>query len=318
MIDVVQPAAEPDVQYHRPIHQWDKAERPREKLIARGPQALSDAELIALIFGNGTKTKQGSLSAVQLGQALLQTYGSLGALAKKDRKLLERIVGIGPAKAVQLLAAFEIGRRVEAQGDGERVQVCAPSDVAAAYGPKLRDLKREVFVVVLLNTANVITGDFTVSEGGLAASIVEPRAVFQRGRRRERGGDRVPAQPPVRESRAEPGGRADHQTARRSGEAHGHSRPRPPHHRRAWLHLARRARAAVRGGAGEPRVERRAYSGTAENSATTAAVPVTLPPVTTSPENETEPATCSLDDTVIVSVPPPSSPTETDGLPVSK
>jgi DNA repair protein RadC len=78
------------------------------------------------------------------------------------------------------MAAFEIGRRVEAQGEGERVQVCQPADVAATYGPKLRDLKREVFVIVLLNTANVITGDFTISEGGLAASIVEPRAVFQR------------------------------------------------------------------------------------------------------------------------------------------
>ncbi len=176
----INPAAEPDVQYHLPINQWDASERPRERLMARGAAALSDAELIALIFGNGTRTKAGSLSAVQLGQALLRTYGSLAALAGKERKLLERVVGIGPAKAVQLQAAFEIGRRVEAQGDGERVQVCAPGDVAAAYGPKLRDLKREVFVIVLLNTANVITGDFTISEGGLAASIVEPRAVFQR------------------------------------------------------------------------------------------------------------------------------------------
>jgi len=180
MHDAINPAQEPDVQYHLPINQWEASERPREKLMARGPGALSDAELVALIFGNGTRTKAGSLSAVQLGQALLRTYGSLGALAKKDRKLLQRVVGVGPAKAVQLMAAFEIGRRVEAQGDGERVQVCAPADVAAAYGPKLRDLKREVFVIVLLNTANVITGDFTISEGGLAASIVEPRAVFQR------------------------------------------------------------------------------------------------------------------------------------------
>jgi DNA repair protein RadC len=173
--------AEPDIRYHVPIREWAEDERPREKLMARGPAALSDAELIALIFGSGTVTKGGSLSAVQLGQALLRAYGSLGGLATRERQQLERVVGIGPAKAIQLLAAFEIGRRVEAQrGRAPRVQVTGPGDVAAAYGPRLRDLKREVFVVVFLNTANVITGDHTVSEGGLAASIVEPRAVFQR------------------------------------------------------------------------------------------------------------------------------------------
>ena len=62
---------------------------------------------------------------------------------------------------------------------GERVRVHSPEDVAAVYGPLMRDLKREVFRVVMLNTANVVVGDYTVSEGGLAASIVEPRAVFQ-------------------------------------------------------------------------------------------------------------------------------------------
>jgi DNA repair protein RadC len=172
--------AEPDIRYHVPIREWAEDERPREKLMARGPAALSDAELIALIFGSGTVTKGGSLSAVQLGQALLRAYGSLVGLATRERQQLERVVGIGPAKAIQLLAAFEIGRRVEAgRGRAPRVQVTSPGDVAAAYGPRLRDLKREVFVVVFLNTANVVIGDHTVSEGGLAASIVEPRAVFQ-------------------------------------------------------------------------------------------------------------------------------------------
>jgi DNA repair protein RadC len=173
--------AEPEIQYHVPIREWAETERPREKLMARGPAALSDAELIALIFGSGTVTKQGSISAVQLGQALLRAYGSLAQLSTRERQQLERVIGVGPAKAVQLLAAFEIGRRVEAQrGQAPRVRVTGPADVAAVYGPRMRDLKREVFVVVFLNTAGVITGDHTVSEGGLAASIVEPRAVFQR------------------------------------------------------------------------------------------------------------------------------------------
>jgi DNA repair protein RadC len=175
-----EPASEPEILYHTPIHQWSRADRPREKLLERGCAVLSDAELIALIFGSGTHTREGSLSAIQLGQALLRAYGSLAGLSRCEVRQMTRVVGIGPAKAVQLAAAFEIGRRVEAQGDGERVQVTCPADVAAVYGPAMRDLKREIFKIVLLNTANIICGDFTISEGGLAASIVEPRAVFQR------------------------------------------------------------------------------------------------------------------------------------------
>ncbi|SHK70238.1 RadC family protein [Rhodothermus profundi] len=171
---------EPFVRYQVPINQWDEADRPREKLMRRGPSALSDAELIALIFGSGTRTKHGPISAVQLGQALLRAYGSLYALAQRDLRELTRVAGVGPAKAVQLVAAFEIGRRVEAQRPGQRIQVRTPDDVVACYGPLLRDLKREVFKVVLLNAANYIIADYTISEGGLAASIVEPRAVFQR------------------------------------------------------------------------------------------------------------------------------------------
>ena len=175
------PAAEPEIHYdYVPINKRDEAERPREKLLKQGPSALADAELIALIFGSGTRVGGRSLSAIELGQALLRAYGSLAGLGRRDAKALTRTKGVGPAKAAQLAAAFEIGRRVEAAPPETRVQVRSPADVAAAYGPRLRDLPREVFVVVLLNTANVILGDHTVSEGGLAASIVEPRAVFQK------------------------------------------------------------------------------------------------------------------------------------------
>ena len=173
------PAAEPEIRYHLPIPQWREQDRPREKLMQHGASALTDAELVALIFGSGTRTKAGPVSAVELGRALLRAYGSLPALSRRGIKELTRTAGVGPAKAVQLVAAFEIGRRVESGRGGERVQVCAPEDVAAVYGPLMRDLEREIFKVVLLNTANVIIGDYTASEGGLAASIVEPRAVFK-------------------------------------------------------------------------------------------------------------------------------------------
>ena len=170
----------PEIIYHAPIKQWSSSDRPREKLLRAGASALSDAELIAVIVGTGTRSKCGHLSAVNLGQALVRAHGSLYNLSLRDLKEMMRVTGIGPAKAAQLVASFEIGRRVESQRGGVRVQVCSPDDVAAVYAPLMRDLKREVFKVVLLNTANVIVGDYNASEGGLAASIVEPRGVFQK------------------------------------------------------------------------------------------------------------------------------------------
>ncbi len=173
-------SGEPELSYHTPIHRWAESDRPREKLRKLGPAVLSDAELIALLLGTGTRTRDERLSAVQLGQALVRVYGSLYELSRRDHNALTRLAGIGAAKAAQLVAAFELGRRVESQQAGPRVQVRAPEDVAAVYGPLMRDLQREIFKIVLLNTANIIVGDFTISEGGLAASIVEPRAVFQK------------------------------------------------------------------------------------------------------------------------------------------
>ncbi|MEX0822553.1 MAG: DNA repair protein RadC [Rhodothermales bacterium] len=178
---VIDPAAEPDIRYQVPIKEWDESERPRERVMARGTGVLTDAELIGLIFRSGTRTRSGSVSAVQLGRTLLSTFGSLRDVSRRDVRELMRVVGIGPAKSVQLAAAFEIGRRIEAQpSDTDRIQVSSPEDVAGIYVPRLRDLPREVFDVIFLNTANVIIGDVRVSEGGLASSIVEPRAIFQK------------------------------------------------------------------------------------------------------------------------------------------
>jgi DNA repair protein RadC len=170
-----------DPRHQVPIKQRAEDDRPRERMLAHGPASLSNAELIALLFGSGTRVDGQSVSAIGLGQALLRAHTTLSALASLDAPRLARAArGIGPAKAAQLAAAFELGRRVEAELPGERPLLRSPADVAARYGPRLRDLRREVFVVVLLDTAGRAMGDFTVSEGGLAASIVEPRAVFQR------------------------------------------------------------------------------------------------------------------------------------------
>lgn len=180
-MQIVEKTAEPEIRYdYVPIKDREEAERPRERLHKYGPSRLSDAELLALIFGSGTRVGGQSLSAIQLGQALLRAYGSLADLAQRDSKALLRTKGIGPAKAAQLAAAFEIGRRVETTAEKEQIQITSPADVAAIFGPRLRDMKREIFAVLLLNSSNKVIGEYTLSEGGLSSSIVEPRAVFEK------------------------------------------------------------------------------------------------------------------------------------------
>ena len=165
---------------HVPIHAWNEGDRPREKLIKHGPRHLSDSELLALLFGTGTRTKSGPLSAVQLGQVIMAQHQSLVTLSRQTIQSFMTIQGVGPAKASQLIATFEIGKRVESHRGERRFQIRSPADVASRYGPHMRDLPKEIFKIVLLNTANIILSDYTISEGGLAASIVEPRAVFQK------------------------------------------------------------------------------------------------------------------------------------------
>ncbi len=167
-------------EYHVPIKSWHVSERPRERLLREGVHALSDAELIGLIFGSGTRTKRGSFSAVELGEALLRKYQTLYRLSVRDVKELMQAPGIGPAKAVQLVAAFELGRRASATAFGERIRIQSPEDVVTCYGPRMRDRDKEVFAILLLNTAGFDIGFYILSEGGLASSIVEPRAVFKR------------------------------------------------------------------------------------------------------------------------------------------
>ena len=163
-----------------PIKNWDKADRPRDKLLKQGPKALSETELIAVVLGKGGRTSKGSLSAIHLARTLLQQFTNLVGLSRLSAQSYLQVKGIGEAKAAQLAAAFELGRRIEAAPEEPRIQVRSPEDVARIFGPRMRDLRQEIFMLVLLNTANVITGDFVISEGGLAASIVEPRAVFQK------------------------------------------------------------------------------------------------------------------------------------------
>ena len=146
------------------------AARPREKLVAQGAGALTDAELLALVVGSGTTRR----SALRLGRALARRPPRELAVWSLARWL--KVHGIGPARAAALSAAFELGRRA-AQRPELTASIRGPEDVLA----QVRDLaraRREHFVVLLLNARHELQGRETVSIGSLNASIVHPREVF--------------------------------------------------------------------------------------------------------------------------------------------
>lgn len=161
--------------YHTKIKEWPEEERPREKLLALGPQALTDAELLALVIESGT----GGITALDLAKRLLVEHESLSELASKGVAELARMKGIGPARGARFLAALEVGRRIDSGKKKARVKVNSPEDVVGYILPSVRGLKKEVFKAILLDSGNKIIRDVTVSQGTLNASIVHPREVFK-------------------------------------------------------------------------------------------------------------------------------------------
>jgi DNA repair protein RadC len=161
--------------YHSKITDWPKEERPREKLIARGSSALSDAELLAILIRTGS----GRITAVDLATTLLREFRSLSHLASRSHQDLRQYTGLGEAKSVGIVAAFELGRRTAAERGETPLQISSPEDVVRRYRPLLRDATQEQFRVLLLDSANHLLRDVTVSTGILNSSLVHPREVFR-------------------------------------------------------------------------------------------------------------------------------------------
>jgi len=151
-------------------------DRPREKLILRGVQNLSDAELIAILLRTGKKGK----SVLQIAQELINKDGNLAVLASKSIDALTKTSGIGKDKAATLLAVFEISRRIQhrAKWFSEK-KITSPGDIAEIFIPLMRDELKEKFNVVCLNSANKIIKHETISIGNLNSSIVHPREIFK-------------------------------------------------------------------------------------------------------------------------------------------
>lgn len=157
------------------LRQLPHSQRPRERMIEYGADALSHAELLAILIRTGTKNQ----SAVQLSSQLLQQCGSLRELVDMSLEELTTIKGIGQAKALQLLAGIELGKRVARSSLGDVVTVRSPYDAAMYMMEEMRYLKKEHFVCLFLNTKNHIIGKETLSMGTLNASLVHPREVFR-------------------------------------------------------------------------------------------------------------------------------------------
>ncbi|NMO95307.1 RadC family protein [Paenibacillus lemnae] len=150
-------------------------ERPRERMMSYGASALSHAELLAIILRTGTRQE----SAVHVAQRILKQAGSIRQLSDLSISELTQIKGIGTAKAVQLKAGIELGRRMAGARHGEPVVIRSPHDAAELLSEQLRYLQKEHFVCLFLNTKNHVIAQETLSMGSLNAAIVHPREVFR-------------------------------------------------------------------------------------------------------------------------------------------
>jgi len=147
-------------------------DRPRERLLRQGAEALSDRELLALVLGAGLA----GCDAIELAGEMIRDCGSLKSLAVADPYLLKRLPGVGPAKAARVAAAFELARRT-ASADGKR-QVSKSADLAVLAAPYLRGLRRERVVVVVCDSSGRPLRVVTLTEGGADRSLIPVRDVL--------------------------------------------------------------------------------------------------------------------------------------------
>lgn len=157
------------------IRELPEADRPREKLTLRGAGSLTDAELIAIFLRTGTADRD----VVEVAREVLRARGGLHALARASvREIQNATKGIGPAKAAELAAVFEVGRRL-ARGPGEQPQLSSPEAVHELLAPECATLDRERLYVLLVNTRHRLIWTETVSVGSLSESVAHPREILR-------------------------------------------------------------------------------------------------------------------------------------------
>lgn len=157
------------------INEMAECERPREKLTLKGPESLTNAELIAILIRTGSK----NVSALDLARRIVNMdKEGIRSLYNVSIEELSKVKGVGNAKACQIVAALELGKRLSRSSMGHRPRITHPEDISRIYMEEMRYLKKEIFKVVMLNTKNEVICDTDVSVGSLNSSIVHPREVF--------------------------------------------------------------------------------------------------------------------------------------------
>ena len=158
------------------ITDWAVGDRPRERLCSKGSSSLSDAELLAILIGSGTK----NASAVDIARELLAMAGNnlseLGRLTVTDIKKLK---GIGHARAVTVIAALELGRRRKLAEAIDNPQIKSSADVFNIFQPLMEDLSHEEFWILFLNRANRIINRMKISQGGVSGTVTDVRIIFK-------------------------------------------------------------------------------------------------------------------------------------------
>jgi len=158
------------------IKLWAEADRPREKLLLNGRRHLTDAELIAILIGSGSRNE----SAVDLSKRILAEYGNdLDTLGKVSVKSLSKFKGIGEAKAIAIVAALELGRRRKDTEATQVVSIVSSKDAFEIMLPVFADLNHEEFWILILNHANRVIGKQLISKGGLAGTVADPKIIFK-------------------------------------------------------------------------------------------------------------------------------------------
>lgn len=159
------------------ITDWALEDRPREKLMIKGTSSLSDAELLAILINSGTKKK----SAVDLGRELLgMVNNNLNSLGKLTISDLRNIHGIGPARAVVIAAALELGRRRKLAEVPDVPQIKCSKDVADIFQPLLSDLPHEEFWILFLNRSNKVINRIKISQGGVSGTVTDVRMIMKK------------------------------------------------------------------------------------------------------------------------------------------
>lgn len=158
------------------IKDWAVEDRPREKLLSKGPRSLTDAELIAILIGSGNIEE----TAVELSRRILTSVdNNLNDLGRKSIDYLTKFQGIGEAKAVTIVAALELGKRRKDAEVFNKKQITGSKDAADFFTPMLGDLNHEEFWILLLNRGNKIIDSFMVSQGGISGTVIDVRLILK-------------------------------------------------------------------------------------------------------------------------------------------